>query len=423
MGRYDLAVIFSWRPVGSWVLRLAVTAVLVGVGAGVSGLLVSVALHAIEHFAYGYTGGTFLEGTVGSPAWRRVAALSTAGVVGAVGWWALRRWGAQIVSVERSVAGARMPVLATVINAGLQVVIVGLGASIGREAAPRELAALVAGWLTEKAGLTARERRILVACGAGAGLAAVYSVPLGGAAFAVEILLAEVSFATALPALATSAIATVVAWIAVPTTPLYTVPPITVSPSLIVWAILAGPVIGLSGVGFVRVARFAERIRPRNWAILIVMPLIFVAVGLASIPLPSILGNGRSLAQIAFEDAVPIGMMVILMVAKLLATTATVGSGAAGGMLTPSVALGASLGAVLGGLWILVWPGTSIAGFVFVAAAAFLSTSMRAPLTAIILVVEFTHQGLNLLAPTMLAVAGAVTVGYLISRRRLRDIA
>jgi H+/Cl- antiporter ClcA len=203
----------------SWVIRLITVTVLVGVGAGIGGVVVSVALHGIEHVAYGYWSGTFLDGVTQATPWQRVAALAVAGMVGGVGWWALRRWGAPTVSVEQSVAGTRMPPLSTAVNVGLQVIIVGLGASIGREVAPRELGAAFAGWLSDKSHVTHRERRILIACGAGAGLAAVYSVPLGGALFAIEILLAEISFATAVPALATAAIATIVARIVVPSTP------------------------------------------------------------------------------------------------------------------------------------------------------------------------------------------------------------
>jgi CIC family chloride channel protein len=285
--------------------------------------------------------------------------------------------------------------------------------------APRELGALVAGWLSERAGLTARERRILVACGAGAGLAAVYDVPLGGAVFAVEILLAELSFATALPALATAAVATLVAQLAVPAGPLYTLPHLALTPSLLVWSIIAGPVIGFAALGFVAAVRFAlvHRISG-NW-ILLVMPVVFVAVGVLSIPFPSILGNGRALGQVAFDGAAPLLLVAALLIVKAVATTGTIYSGAAGGTLTPSLALGAALGAVLGGAWLLLWPGSPIAAFAFVAAAAFLASSMRAPFTALILIVEFTGQGPALLAPTMIAIAGSVAVTYLLRRGRI----
>ncbi|QNE45634.1 chloride channel protein [Glaciihabitans sp. INWT7] len=408
------------RPSVAWAFRLVAVTALVGIGAGVSGLLVSLALREIEHLAYGYSSGTFLDGVSQASPGLRVSALAVAGLIGGVGWWSLRRWGAAVVSVERSMDGGRMPALSTLANAGLQVIIVGLGASIGREVAPRELGAAIAGWLSEKSGVTARERRILIACGAGAGLAAVYSVPLGGALFAVEILLAEISFATALPALATAAI---VARIAVPTTPLYEVPRFDLTPSLFVWALIAGPLLGFAAVGFVRLVRVAERLRPRSWGILLVMPAVFTIVGVIALWFPEVLGNGRALGQTAFSGLAPFGILGVLALVKLVTTTATIGSGAAGGTLTPSLAIGASLGAALGGLWELAWPGGPVAAFAFVAAAAFLASTMRAPFTAIVLVIEFTNQGPALLVPTMLCVAGAVTVSYLLARWRVTGVA
>ena len=234
----------------------------------------------------GYSSGTFLHGVRDASPAQRVIALAVAGVIGALGWWALRRWARPVVSVEASVAGASMPKRVTIANAALQIVIVGLGASIGREVAPRELGAMVAGWLSARAGLTSRERRILVACGAGAGLAAVYDVPLGGAVFAVEILLAELSLATALPALATAAIATLVAQLVVPTGPLYTLPQLTLTPTLLVWSVVAGPVVGFAALGFVRATKWALAHRiTGNW-VLFAMPLIFLAVGFLAIPFP-----------------------------------------------------------------------------------------------------------------------------------------
>ena len=407
----------------SWVLRLLVVTVLVGVGSGISGLVVSLLLHAFEHLAYGYSSGTFLDGVLAASPERRVIALGVAGVVGAVGWWALRRWGRPVVSVESSVAGTPMPRLVTLANAGLQIVIVGLGASIGREVAPRELGALAASWLTDRAGLDGRERRILVACGAGAGLAAVYDVPLGGAIFAIEVLLAELTLATALPALATSAIATLVAQLAVPTGPLYVVPHLALTPTLVVWSIIIGPIAGLAALGFVGATQFALAHRVSGIRILFAMPIIFLAVAFLSIAFPAILGNGRALGQVAFDGSAPMLLMAALLVAKALATTSTIYGGAAGGTLTPSLALGAALGAVLGGAWSLIWPGSPVAAFAFVAAAAFLAASMRAPVTALVLVVEFTGQGLSLLLPTLLAVAGSVAIGYALRRGRLLGVA
>lgn len=405
-----------------WLIRLVMVTILVGLGAGLSGLTVSWLLHGLEHVAYGFGEGDFLDELPTPSNGRRVLALFIAGVVGGVGWWALRRWGRKVVSVEAAVEGTRMPVLASLGNVALQIVIVGLGASIGREVAPRELAALAAQWITRVTGVNQRERRILVACGAGAGLAAVYDVPLAGAVFAVEVLLAELSIATVLPALATSAIAALVARLVTSASPLYDVPHLSLSPSLVVWSVVAGPVVGFGALGFLLLAKWAGDHRPKSWAILIVMPAVFTAVGVLSIWFPQILGNGRALGQLGLTGSAPLLFIAAVVVVKFASTVGTIGAGAAGGTLTPSLALGAGMGAVLGGLWLLIWPGSSISTFAFVAAAAFLASSMKAPLTALVLVLEFTGQGTTLLIPTLLAIGGSVAITYMVGRRRIAGI-
>jgi CIC family chloride channel protein len=400
-----------------------VVTLLVGLGAGVVGIAVDLALQLIEHLAFGYTSGTLLDGVTQAPPWRRFASLVAAGVVGAVGWWALRRWGRRVVSVERAAKGTPMPLKTTIVNAALQIGIVGLGASIGREAAPRELGALFADKVTRAARLSEREAKILVACGAGAGLAAVYNVPFGGALFVVEILLAEVSFATLLPAFAASALAAAVARVVVPVSPMYALPHVVVTPQLVGWAVVVGPVIGLAASGFVRLTQAAALTKPRGAAILWVMPLIFAGVGAVSIFLPEVLGNGKAAAQTVFTGTAPLTLVALLLLAKTATTVGTIKAGAAGGTLTPSVAIGAMLGIALGSAVNLVLPGTSTAAFAFVGAAAFLAGTMRAPMTGLILVTEFTGQGPELLVPGMAAIAGALAVVYFLERTRLSDIA
>jgi len=105
------------------------------------------------------------------------------------------------------------------------IVIVALGASLGREAAPQQTGAALASALSVRAKLPEWQRRLLVACGAGAGMAAVYNVPLGGALFTLEVLMGTVTLPLVLPALATTLTATAVAWIAIPHVPTYAIPP------------------------------------------------------------------------------------------------------------------------------------------------------------------------------------------------------
>lgn len=417
----------------AWALRLAVVTALVGVAGGVAGIAVWLALQLIQVVAFGFPYGGHLE-AADAPAWNRFWAVAAAGVLTAVAWWALRRWAEPVVSVTAAVSGRRMPGVATVANAGAQILAVGLGASIGKEVAPREVGAWLAQLVTARAGLTAREARILVACGAAAGLAAVYDVPLGGALFAVEVLLGELSFATALPAFATSAVAAFVSRLVIPDEVLYHVPAMPLSNSLVVWSVLVGPVLGLAGVGFVGATNRLQGAAPRGWRVLVVLPVAFALVGLVSVWFPEVLGNGRATGLVSMNASLddravlglaPVLLLLVLGLAKAATTAVTIGAGAVGGTLTPSIAVGSAVGGGLGGLWLLLWPtGTSsLAAFAFVGAGAFLATTMRAPFTALVLVLEFTQRGTEILVPSLLAISGSVAVGYVLARRRSAQMA
>ncbi|ROS76032.1 CIC family chloride channel protein [Curtobacterium sp. PhB130] len=417
-----------------WVLKLVVVTGLVGVAGGIAGVSVWLALQLIQFVAFGFPFAGHLEAADAPSALNRFLALVAAGILTGFAWWALRRWGRPIVSVPGAVNGKRMPALATLANAGVQILAVGLGASIGKEVAPREIGAWLAQLVTARAGLSKRETKILVACGAAAGLAAVYDVPLGGALFAVEVLLGELTFATALPAFATSAVAAFVARLVIPDEVLYHVPAMHMSPSLLVWAVVVGPVLGFAGVGFVKLTNRLQGIAPKGWHLLVVLPVVFAMVGLIAVPFPEILGNGRALGILAMNTSVddgsmlgfaPIVLLLVLGLIRTITTSATIGAGAVGGTLTPSIAIGAAFGGFLGGAWILLWPadGPGLASFAFIGAAAFLATTMRAPFTALVLVVEFTEQGTDILIPSLLAVSGSVAVGYVLARRRSAQMA
>ncbi len=150
-----------------WALKLAVITALVGIAGGCRGHL-GVARTAGDPFvAFGYPFGGHREAADAPSGLNRFLALTAAGVLTGVAWWAIRRWAKPVVSVTAAVGGKRMPALATVANAAVQILAVGLGASIGKEVAPREIGAWLSQLVTARAGLTARETRILVACGAG----------------------------------------------------------------------------------------------------------------------------------------------------------------------------------------------------------------------------------------------------------------
>ncbi|WP_165217313.1 chloride channel protein [Schaalia sp. ZJ1691] len=393
-------------------MRFAAAIVLTGIVAGIVGWVCIHLLHLVEYLAWGVTSGTLLEAVTASSPVHRVTILALAGLIAAISWTLFFRKNRTIVSVSEAVHGQRMPVLRTLWHAITQIIIVGLGASIGREVAPREVSAALGAWISDTLGLDSRDRKIIVACGAGAGLAAVYSIPLSGAVYTLEILLVTLNARTVAPALTICAIAVLVTTGWERPAAFYTVPSVSATLSLTVWALICGPLIGWAGLQFRRIVHSFENARPRSSHLLWTLPLALTAVGVISIWVPSVLGNGQASAQTQFDAAwlggLGLRVALVTLLAKAVTTLVTIRSGGWGGTLTPSVALGAGLGAVTGMLWSLMWPGTSLAAFVFIGAAVFLGSSMKAPFTGLILVIEFTHQGAELLVPACVAIGGAV---------------
>lgn len=395
-------------------MRLGLATLVAGVTTGLAVMLLVWIVHSIEHLVWGTGEGPFLDGLASpSPWWLPMITVSAAGVIAAVGWYLVRRFGRRIASVEEGVAGTRMPAFETLVDTVLQVTSVGLGASIGKEVAPRELSAMAGSKLVRWFRLDARWSTILIASAAGSGLAAVYNVPLAGALFAVEILLARFSAGAAVVALSVSAVATYVARPLVGDHSLYQVAPVEVTPSLLVAALIIGPLMGWGATSFSAVTARLSKRRPTGWKLLVFLPLTFAAVGVLGAFFPLILGNGRALATAGFDLAQPAYLLLLLAVLKYVATSVSLGSGAIGGTLQPSVAIGAALGAAAAAGWALIWPGADGTALAIVAAGAFLASNMRAPFTAIALIIEFTGTGFTLLLPIFLAVAGSLAASRL----------
>jgi H+/Cl- antiporter ClcA len=310
-----------------------------------------------------------------------------------------------------------MPPKTTLAHALLQIITVALGSPLGREVAPREVGALVASWLSQRARLTPEMHRLIVACGAGAGLAAVYNVPLGGAVFVLEVLVGAFSWPAAVIALATSAIGAAVAWIGLGAELQYVVPHFVLSPALIAWAVVCGPVFGVAGYGFTRLTGAARATAARGWRLPVLSLINFTLIGGLAMLLPQILGNGKDPAQLGFDSELAIGLAAPLLLVKVLITTSSLRAGAEGGLLTPGLANGALLAIILGSAWSLVWPGVPLGAFAIIGAAAFLAASMSMPLTAIVLVAEFTRIEHDFLVPIILAVVGAMCVSKLCQQR------
>jgi H+/Cl- antiporter ClcA len=397
-----------------------------GFTSGLAGMALGLLLRFVQHIAYDYSlheivsRESFLAGVTASAPMRRVVVLAICGVIAGLGWWALYRFGKPLVSIPKAVKenGPAMPVLETVVHVVLQIVTVALGSPLGRESAPRELGAMLAGRVASIARLTVEDRRILVACGAGAGLAAVYNVPLGGTVFTLEALLGTFALPAMIPALITSVIAALVARIGLGNAAFYSFPAASVSSSLIGWSIVAGPLFGLCAYWFVLAAGWARAHAPRDGRLRLWCISVFVAIGFLAIPFPYLLGNGRGIVQTGLDSNMGPGLAATLFILKAVVAIGVLRAGAEGGLLTPGLSLGVTLGALLGGLWSHVWPSEPSGAFAIVGGTAFLASSMKMPLTAIALILELTRVNPEFFVPVCFAVAGSIVVFHILTERQ-----
>jgi H+/Cl- antiporter ClcA len=314
-----------------------------------------------------------------------------------------------------------MPALRTLGSAVLSVIVVGMGASLGREGAPKQAGAVFANLFSDRVKLSDEQRRLLVACGAGAGMAAAYGVPLGGALFALEVMRGMLALRYVLPALFASVVATAVSWLVLPDAPTYLVPSYPSSMSTMAWALVAGPIAGLVSVGYVRAITWAERSKPQTWRRFLAPVVGLSALGAVSIAFPQLLGNGKDVSQLVFLNQVATPLLLLLLVLKPMATLLCVGTGTPGGLFTPSLTVGALLGAVLGHAWSWFWPGTPPGMFALLGAGAVLAATTQGPISTVVLLMELTGRDRSFIVPLLLAVGTATLVSRTIEIRSIYD--
>ena len=397
--------------------------VLTGILAGLSGMVLALILHAIQHLAFGYSSGqivgsvSFLQGVTASPWPRRIAAIVAGGIVAGFGWWLLGRYGQKRVSIAAAAANPSVPMPAgtTTIHALLQIVTVALGSPLGREVAPREMGALGGGMVARKLSLLEDDTRTLIACGAGAGLAAVYNVPLAGALFTLEVMLLSFSWEKTLAAIMT-------ATLGLGDESQYHFVSSALPHTFLWWAILVGPILG-AGAWLFRKATNAARSRVRsNWQMPVFCLLAFSLLAVLSLWFPALPGNGKGPMQLALSGGLPLSMVAILLGLKMVVILAVLRGGAEGGLLTPGLAVGGLASLLLCALWQSGFPGGDESSFALVGAAAFLAASMQMPLTAVVLVMEFTHMDHSYLAPTLLCAAGAFLTCRVLDKKAVNEL-
>ncbi|VEG39262.1 chloride channel protein EriC [Mycolicibacterium flavescens] len=395
--------------------------IVIGLLAGVAGAATTLLLHGVEHLTYHYSFGTLLTGIGGSSPVRRAAGPMIGGALAGFGWWLLRRR-TEIPSLSSAIREPRpLPRVPLCIDAALQVLLVGSGASLGRESAPRQIAAALGDFGTTRLALTARDREILLACAAGAGLGAVYSVPLGGALFTASILLRTWHPRAVGAALITSSLAVAVA---APVTHLehaLTWPDFELSPLFAFLAVAISPLAAAVGLAFDRVMTAARpRIQMRSSMLVPAIAAAGLLTGVCSIWWPELPGNGRSILTVSVNNGLTLGAAAMILLLKPLLTAVFLRAGAVGGLITPALATGAAAGSLVA-LSLNQWAGTDlpVSALSLTCAAGVLAITQRAPAFAALFVWELAHPPYWLLVVFAIAAFAAHGLRVLRDRRAI----
>jgi len=384
--------------------------IVVGLLAGVAGLSTSVVLRFVEHLTYHYHFGSLLAGIAGSSPVRRALGPMVGAALAASGWWLLRRRTEVPQLTQTITCRGRVPHLAWSVDALLQIVLVGSGASLGREGAPRQFAAALAdlgtGWLRR---LTPGDREILLACAAGAGLGAVYAVPVAGALFSVRLILDTWRPRALGAALISSSLAVAVGSAFTHDESVLDWPNPDLSFELTGQALILAPLALVVGLAFDRLMAAARPATPmRTWVLVPALAGAGLVMGVCSHWWPELPGNGRSILTVSLASGLTVAAAAVILVLKPLLTALFLRAGGAGGMLTPSLATGAAAGSLL--VLTLNWaagthlhgPTVSLAG-----AAGVLAVTQGSPIWAAVFVWELARPPLWLFGVFLVTALGA----------------
>lgn len=357
--------------------------------------------------------------------WRRVITPTLGGLcAGAVLYWGLRLAGPQRSTnlLEVVVAGdGRLPMRNGLVKFLSSLITIGSGGSIGREGGITQLSATLASKWGQLAKWHPYRLRLLVGCGAAAGISAAYNAPISGAVFAALIVLGNFSMSLFAPLVFSSVVATMVSRSFFGIKPWYTVPEVRfTSVTQLPWFVCLGVITGAMGAAFLKLLNRAEEAFKRlDVPIYLRLMIGGSVVGIIALQFPGVWGNGYSITNRILLGEYPqqtegLVFLVGLFLAKLIATLATVGSGAVGGVFTPTLFLGAGLGAISGlTLRQFHFGGDMpIAVFAVVGMGGMLSATTRSPLLAMIMVFEISLD-YSLMPPLMLA----SVVSVLVARR------
>ena len=325
----------------------------------------------------------------------------------------------------------RVPLIKTIASA----ITIGSGGSAGREGPIAQIGGGFGSFLASRLKLSGRERRVMMVCGAAAGIGAIFKAPLGGALFGIEVLYKrDFEMESMVPAIVSSVVAYAVfcsfphiGWAPIFETPLYTFD----HPSELIFYMILGIACAVSSILYVKMfygtksvfkrLDVPNHLKPAIGGL--ILGMLVLLLGWIPQVLDGMLGMGYGCIQLAIDAKISLSVMLIVAIAKIFATSFTIGSGGSGGVFAPSLVIGAMLGGLFGGISHFFFPEIitepTMSAFVLVGMAAFFAGAAKVPIAAILMISEMAGS-YSLLVPLMLTsvVAYALSGGWTIYEKQ-----
>lgn len=402
------------NPLTPRAFRLLTATLVAGLLAGLAALYAVALSHALIYLLFGGEHGLQLSTMQAVPHLELLLVLTVSGLLAGICWWWLLR--KPLVELKDSLehADASYSIRRTLLDASAQVALVSVGTSMGREKAPREIAAALMNRAATPFHLTPEDRALVLASAAGAGLAAVYNAPLSGAAYALCTIIAMRRWFYLPLALLTSFLATLTVNLLVPAhaLPRFSAP--VLSPWTLLLALALALICGLAGYGFHHLGKVAQSGRLPRRFYPVSLTLALVGTALLGRGYPELLGNGIFMLQELLTASLPLVTLLVLTLIKPALTLLTLGSGARGGVLAPALAFGAGIGALLALALGVPDQSTVLA---LIGAAALLAASEKTGIFAGIFTAEIVGASFEMTCLIMATALGSAALSRALARR------
>ena len=293
----------------------------------------------------------------------------------------------------------------------------GVGASVGREGPAVHFGAALGGWLAQSLHLTRSVSRTLLGCGAAAAVAASFNAPIAGALFASEVVIGHYALSAFAPIVIASVTATAVSRYYFGDFPAFTIPEHIIQslweyPAFIGLGIVAGLTAMVLMKGIMTADTLAARLAVPVW----LKPAIGgLLVGIIAIWIPHVLGVGYGATESAVMVAFPLGMLLAILVAKIVATAISIGFGFGGGVFSPALVIGAMLGGAYGTIFTQLFPAisTGIGAYTILGMGAVTAAVLGAPISTALIIFEMTGDyALTLALMVAVVIASLITREY-----------